>query len=504
MCMPHHLLQDREANARARHIRTKGVAESVCVGHCDDALQSPMSKQASQSSLGHRVPTALSLHDQEKHRCLTTGRSLQAEVIANGLEKKDLRIEELQPSNVESFVRRPLKKLLKRSTRNHRRVRLNIYLDWLYSSGHLSFDPQCFRHKPKRLSQIPENFLESLTTIKSSSRRGYKSTLSVFHDWLEDNGLAVTSLKRQHMTRWFNYLKDKGLHPATRLQRILCVRVYLRWLYEQGSLKNIPEELVRCSDLPRLPSYLPRPLPPEADHELRLRLAGSECPYQQGLLLMRNTGLRVGELMSLELNCVRADHKGNRFLKVPLGKLDNERLVPIDDETFNLIGKLQRRGRRKKRWLLESPTRKKTQYVKYTRALHNACQDLEIPDRMTTHRLRHTYATSLLNGGMSLVGVMRLLGHRDYRMTLRYAAITQETIVKEYYEALVQTEKKYSIASRSPKYEELDPPRMLSYITRWLDKTGGQDPSTKRATRSLIRRIKRIQTAIQDLMMRSP
>jgi site-specific recombinase XerD len=382
-------------------------------------------------------------------------------------------------------------------------VRLNIYLDWLYSSSHLSFDPQCFRHKPKRLSQIPESFLESLTTIKPSSRRVYKSALSVFHRWLEDNGLAVTTLQRHHMTRWFNDLNDRGLHPETRLNRILCVRVYLRWAHEQGVLRADPEDLIRASDLPPRPSHLPRPLPPDVDHELQLRLAGSECPYQQGLLLMRNTGLRVGELMSLELNCVREDYNGNRFLKVPLGKLDNERLVPIDDETFNLIGKLQHRGRRKRRWLLESPTRKKTQYVKYTRALRDACKALEIPDKMTTHRLRHSYATSLLNGGMSLVGVMRLLGHRDYRMTLRYTAITQETIVKEYYEALVQTEKKYSIAS-PPKHEELDPARMLSDITRWLNKNGGQDPIKKRATRSLIKRIERIQTVLQDLMTAAP
>jgi site-specific recombinase XerD len=38
-------------------------------------------------------------------------------------------------------------------------------------------------------------------------------------------------------------------------------------------------------------------------------------------------------------------------------------------------------------------------------------------------RLRHTFASSLMNGGMSLLGIMKLLGHRDQRMTLRYTAI---------------------------------------------------------------------------------
>jgi len=46
-------------------------------------------------------------------------------------------------------------------------------------------------------------------------------------------------------------------------------------------------------------------------------------------------------------------------------------------------------------------------------------EDLPLPEPLTTHRLRHTFATSLMNGGMSLVGIMKLLDHRDYRMTLR-------------------------------------------------------------------------------------
>ena len=419
------------------------------------------------------------------------------------LEKKGLSVDELQPPHIENFLRRPFKKRLKKSTKKHCGVRLNIYLDWLYSKGHLDFDPQCLRCKPKRLAQIPERFLESLTTIKSSSRRGYKSALSGFHDWLDADGLAVTALKRHHMLRWFKNLKDRGLCPETRLQKILCVRVYLRWLHEQWFLKADPEYLVRTSDLPPRPSHLPRPLPPEADRELQCRLARSTCQYQQGLLLMRNTGLRVGELISLELNCVREDYKGNRFLKVPLGKLDNERLVPIDDKTFQLISNLKRMGRRNRKRLLESPTRRKTQYVRYTRALREACKGLDIPDRMTTHRLRHSYATAMINGGMSLVGVMKLLGHRSFRMTLRYTAITQETIVKEYYEALVQTEKKYAATLHTAMHGANDPQKMFSDIIRWLQKTSVQDPNSKKTTRALIKRIQRIQVTIHDLMLKN-
>jgi integrase len=59
---------------------------------------------------------------------------------------------------------------------------------------------------------------------------------------------------------------------------------------------------------------------------------------------MRRTGLRVAELRRLERDCVREDRQGERFLKVPLGKMNNERLVPLDQATLRAIRSLQRQA----------------------------------------------------------------------------------------------------------------------------------------------------------------
>jgi integrase len=113
---------------------------------------------------------------------------------------------------------------------------------------------------------------------------------------------------------------------------------------------------------------------------------------------------------------------------------------------------------------------------------------------MVSHRLRHTFATSLLNAGMSLLGVMKLLGHRDYRMTLRYAAITQETVGKEYFEALSQIEAKYRIPARSNN--DFDPVKLLSDVIRWIQ----NHARNHRRARSLVRRLRRLQTDLQQVM----
>src|SRR5262245_57197859 len=64
-----------------------------------------------------------------------------------------------------------------------------------------------------------------------------------------------------------------------------------------------PDELARRPDLPKLPRYLPRPLTIEADRELQRRLDTSEDPRAWALLLMRRTGLHIGELYNLEYHC---------------------------------------------------------------------------------------------------------------------------------------------------------------------------------------------------------
>src|SRR5207237_4466404 len=96
---------------------------------------------------------------------------------------------------------------------------------------------------------------------------------------------------------------------------------------------------------------LPRPLTAAADRELQRRLAAADEPGAWALLLMRRTGLRIGELRSLEYHCIRADEQ-HPLLKVPLGKLNSERLVPLAPDTVELIRRLQSVGARPRAWLV--------------------------------------------------------------------------------------------------------------------------------------------------------
>jgi site-specific recombinase XerD len=410
----------------------------------------------------------------------------------------------LEPSEVENFFKQPFRAVVTPRTAQRYKRAMIVYLDWLYKNGHIDFDPRCLgirRRVP--LPPCAVGFVKALApTHKPSTCQGYESTLRNFHEWLDSGRVKLKRIKRAQIEQWFQALSDQGLHPITRRQAIIQVRIYLWWLFEREELRANPEDLIRSRDLPKLPSYLPRPLPPDVDAALQRSLEASRSRLCKGLLLMRQTGLRIGELASLEYDCVRLDPNNNRFLKVPLGKLDNERLVPITDQTYQLIQKLQTCRPPTSGYLLETASGKKVYYALLRRALVDASENIVDAEPITSHRLRHTYATSLLSAGMSLVGVMKLLGHRDFRMTLRYTAITQDTVGREYRAALDELQTKYGSTAVPPASDEMDLIKALADIIAGIHKDLVYGRNQNKAAQLLIKRLRRIQSDLQQLMGR--
>lgn len=418
------------------------------------------------------------------------------------LAAKRIAISALDEASVERFMNGTFRKNVDPRTAADARRGFFAYLDWLYQRGYLGFDPRrllCRRREP--LPPETQFFLDSLKpTHRPGTCAAYRTSLHRFNTWLADSRLSLRRLRRRHIEQWLLMLHERGLHPTTRNSEIIQVRVYLRWLFERDYLRAHPDDLIRASDLPKLPSYLPRPLPTAVDVELQKRLAASYSPYCHGLLLMRQTGLRIGELEALEYDCVRTDPQGRRFLKVPLGKLNNERLVPLTDQTNQLIERLQARPGTPRTYLLETARGRKVPYEYFREALGTVSEGLDAGEPITSHRLRHTYATSLLSGGMSLVGVMKLLGHRDYRMTLRYAAITQETLGREYHDAVQTLEQRYGPEVAPALTEDADAITAIADVITWIKNHLGQLPSHQRTVRSLTKRLQRIQAQLQDLI----
>jgi hypothetical protein len=153
----------------------------------------------------------------------------------------------------------------------------------------------------------------------------------------------------------------------------------------------------------------------------------------------------VGELLDLELDCVHEIPGQGAWLKVPLGKLATERMVPLDEETVALIDRIcahrspgrplpHPRTARPTEFLLTHHGRRVTVY-QLRGVLTRVAHDAGLPTT-TPHQLRHTYATALVNAGVSLQSLMALLGHVSAEMSLRYGRLFDSTVKAEYERAL--------------------------------------------------------------------
>ena len=238
----------------------------------------------------------------------------------------------------------------------------------------------------------------------------------------------------------------QAITVADQDRRIRAVGHMLAEITEWGWEDAPARKLVFRTDHPRKPRPLPRYLPVDADR--RLTEALEACTSRlaaDALLLARSVGLRIGELLDLELDCVHEIGGHGAWLKVLLGKLDTERMVPLDDETVALIDRITA-TRSTGRPLPHPRTGAATQFLftHHGRRLSQSAVRKELArsantagiGHVTPHQLRHTYATALVNAGVSLQALMTLLGHVSAEMSLRNAHLFDSTVRAEYERAL--------------------------------------------------------------------
>lgn len=353
---------------------------------------------------------------------------------------------------------------------------------------------------------------EQRVSCKSSTVGTYLCALRNFCSFLraELNANAVTSKQIASITKnilnsYLINLHQQRLAPYSRVNKFLAVRKYLAWEVDRGNIGKSTIENFDRSRLPKIPDYLPRPLSKETDRILTARFKNSESPYANAFLLLRLTGLRISELINLSNDCVITTARNERFLKVPLGKMDNERLVPLCNEAFDIILKLKAsRG-------LEQKCRNPDRLIGIKGNVPNVYRRLalqfkkftaDISDQnkpVTFHRLRHTYATSLLSGGVGIVSIMKLLGHRRIEMSLRYAQITPTHLRNEYFKALATLEFQYrpkDDALPNPRTTHLAPTEIINQLAAFIKKESALNPSIQN---NLIKRLSRLHDCIQNL-----
>jgi len=307
--------------------------------------------------------------------------------------------------------------------------------------------------KPKRLPlpthplmKLFRSAAESVTTaLGDSSVTAYRGTVRLFLTYLGAQYPAVQSLDQlrrdPHILGWLAFLRSH--HPPlatiTRANRVICLRCMLEELAWTQQLPALAHLFGR-DDVPRKEHHLPRPLTPEQDQLIQRELLRRNDLLTNALLLLRHTGMRIGECVDLSFDCLRPLGPDQWAIHVPLGKLKTERWVPVDSMVCQLVERIRSlrppTASKTGRLLLFRPRGRYMLVRRLRAALREVVSAVGITARIVPHQFRHTYGTEMLRAGVSFAAVIKLLGHKSPHMTLEYLEITQQDLQREFHLAL--------------------------------------------------------------------
>ena len=157
--------------------------------------------------------------------------------------------------------------------------------------------------------------------------------------------------------------------------------------------------------------------------------------------LLARTGMRVGELCTLEADAV-VIIGSTHWLRIPLGKLHNDRYIPLHPHLVAMLDEWHDTTPAGDTGLLVNEWGRPLNRHVVARMMDRIAKAAGI-EHVNPHRMRHTLATQAINRGMSLEAIAALLGHRSMDMTQTYAKIANRTVADEYFAVSARVEALY-------------------------------------------------------------
>ena len=264
-----------------------------------------------------------------------------------------------------------------------------------------------------------ERFLLS-PALGEGTRRSYRHDVEEFGHWLEERGLVLRNVDVRVLTDYATELgraRPRKLAPATIARKLAAVRSFLRFTLGPT---NVPD----ASLAPRRPRRLPD-TPKAAEVESALvALDGNEplAVRNRALVeLVYSAGLRSAEAVGLNLGDVDFDREQLHVR----GKGGKERIVPLGEEAAHALARYLHEARPD---LVSGP---ETALFLSTRGRRLDTSTLR---RVFAHphRLRHAFATHLLEGGADLRTIQELLGHSSLSTTQLYSHVDGRRLRRVY------------------------------------------------------------------------
>lgn len=303
-----------------------------------------------------------------------------------------------------------------------------------------------------QLAATSRRYLDQITvSLAPRSVAAADNTLRLFVAFLDAEHpevAAFADVGRDHIEGFKSWLRRRrapggGLLSANTIrQRLGTMRSFFDRIIEWDWPDAPARTPIFAADLPIVDDPLPRFL--DDATAARLMRAAAESPPLERLVieLLAHTGMRVGELCGLQSDAV-AVIGGASWLRVPVGKLHNDRYVPLLPRLVELLTAWMAAHDDAGTGRLLTRNGVPLERFAVSRMLDRAARRAGI-GHVHPHQLRHTLATQAINRGMRLEAIAALLGHRSLRMTMIYARIANRTVADEYHAISTKVEALYA------------------------------------------------------------
>ncbi len=273
------------------------------------------------------------------------------------------------------------------------------------------------------------DFLDYINLERGYSKHtvtNYKRDLDQFFDFIKGR-----LIDRDRVSQYMKKMTDEGFAPASIMRKLATLKAFFHYLLAEGKIENDPTADLK---LPKIGKRLPKALTMNDVRKLLITPRKS-LRDRAALELLYASGLRASELIGLKLGDINFEAS---FVKC-FGKGGKERIVPIGQVAKDVLKKYietERPQQIKKGKIPESMFLDRNGTALSRQALWDIIKKYVkksgLKSKTTTHTLRHSFATHLLENGADLRTVQEMLGHANIATTQIYTAVSRERLKKVY------------------------------------------------------------------------
>ena len=276
-----------------------------------------------------------------------------------------------------------------------------------------------------------ETFLRIEKSLSPNSVSAYVNDINKLIIFVEEHypNLTPETVKLAQLRKFVEWMNQTGISPRTQARTISGIKSYYKFLLIEEAVENDPTTLLES---PRIGRKLPEIL---TDDEINRLIEAIDVTKAEGLRnkaileTLYSCGLRVSELVDLKVSNL---HFEQEFLRIA-GKGERERLVPISKRAIEDIKKYLVISRKKlviekgfENIVFLNRRGKKLSRVMIFTIIKNLAEKIKLGKNISPHTFRHSFASSLVQGGADLRTVQEMLGHESILTTEIYAHLDKE------------------------------------------------------------------------------